>query len=422
MENDPDRDQLRTRRIRAAALAALSVGVVGTSPIKALAAIPPMLTVPVGQSVALPWSQALPLTLAAGPGLHSRVAGTQAAFRASRPGLSSVALRLFGWLPVGRVPVRAVVAPEVVPGGQSIGVAVRLQGVVVTGYHFLSGPRGVIDPARSAGIAPGDRLISADGRTLTSASQLVRLTEQAGLHDTPLRLQDDSLHGVSTRWVWPAFNTISHQFQLGIYVKTRATGVGTLTFWKPGSLGYAALGHSITDGLSARPAPVKSGSLTAASIVGIVPGAPNHPGEKIGVMGGTELIGGSVSHNGVFGLAGKLERAPELGPRRPVPVAMEDQVHAGPARIETVVDGNRPQSFGIRILATYPQLGPAPKGILFQVTDPRLLEKTGGIVQGMSGSPILQDGRLVGAVTHVFIDRPDIGYGCYAEWMLRDVR
>lgn len=421
MVRKPDKNVTMIRRAGALVLAALSLGTMGTAPVKALASLPAVMTVPVGQAVALPWSTFLPITLAAGPGLQSRTEGARAAVVASRPGPSSIGFRLFGRIPVGRVPVRAVVAPKVVPGGQSIGVVVRVRGVVVTGYHVLNGPFGSIDPARAAGIMPGDRLTSADGRALTSAAELMRMAEQAGEHDQSLTLRDAGVRGVTTRVVKPVYNPVSGHYQIGVYVRTQASGVGTLTFWNPQTLGYAALGHSITDGLTARPAPLRSGSLTAASVLGIVPGTASRPGEKIGVMAGPGLVSGTVRANGRFGLTGQLDRPPAVGPHTPVPVAMAEQVHPGPASIETVIAGNRPQRFGIRILATYPQTAPATKGILFQVTDRRLLARAGGIVQGMSGSPILQDGKLVGAVTHVFVGRSDVGYGCYAEWMLQDV-
>jgi len=191
-----------------------------------------------------------------------------------------------------------------------------------------------------------------------------------------------------------------------------------LTFWEPKSLAFRALGHSVSDGVTRRPVAVRGGQLLGARIVNIVPGTVDSPGEKVGVLTPPPPVGGRVTGNDAFGLSGVLNRAPTLGPSRPIPLALPDQVHPGPATLLTVIRGLRPERFSVDILAAFPQSRPGVKGILFRVTDPRLLRLTGGVVQGMSGSPLIQDGRLVGAVTHVLVNRPQLGYACYAAWML----
>jgi len=307
---------------------------------------------------------------------------------------------------------------DVVPGGQSIGVVVRTDGVMVTGYDPIRTLRGWMDPAETAGIEPGDLIVAADGRGVRDDAALAAVVQQAGRRHLAVTLTVRGARRTLPRVVWPVFNPAAGRYQLGLVVRDTASGVGTLTFWDPRTLGFRALGHSITDGLTRTPVAVAGGQITSAVIVGVVASTPDRPGEKIGVLAGTQTIGGLVEGNDRFGLVGRLDAPPAVGPVKPVPVAMADQVRPGPAEILTVVAGQQPEAFHIRILATYPQARPATKGLLFEVTDPRLLAKTGGIVQGMSGSPILQDGRLVGAVTHVFVNRPDAGYGCYAQWML----
>ncbi len=406
------------RRWQGVLLAGATVAMMASLPVRALAELPSQLTVPVGQEVSVAWSRLLPLTVTAAPGLSWTAGSSAAMVRASRTGTSWLGLRLFGWIPVGHVGVRAVPAVDVVPGGQSIGIVVRTRGVIVTGYAPVPGTRGWLDPAEAAGIEPGDVLLAVDGRAVTGDAALVAAVQRAGRARRPLYVTDRGARRTFVRLVWPAYNPAAHQYQLGVVVRASASGVGTLTFWNPRTLAYRALGHSISDGLTPSPVGVATGRVSPALVVGVVASTPDHPGQKIGVLAGGHTVTGNVTANGLFGLAGRLAAPPAVGSRRAIPVAMADEVHPGPAQMITVVSGARPEAFDIRILATYPQAHPATKGILFQVTDPRLLAKTGGIVQGMSGSPILQGGRLVGAVTHVFINRPDAGYGCYAQWML----
>jgi stage IV sporulation protein B len=219
------------------------------------------------------------------------------------------------------------------------------------------------------------------------------------------------------RWVTPVWSVVRHTYAIGVKVRERASGVGTLTFYDPTTGEFTALGHSMTDGLTRRPVNILRGYATGADIVGIVPATATEPGQKVGVLAGPANISGQVTANGEFGLIGHLNHAPIWGPREMLPVALPNQVHPGPAQMITVVHGERPEVFRIDILKAKYQSAPEIKGLLFRVTDSRLIRAAGGIVQGMSGSPIIQDGRLVGAVTHVLVNRPTLGFGCYAYWM-----
>lgn len=206
---------------------------------------------------------------------------------------------------------------------------------------------------------------------------------------------------------------------LGLYVEDPAAGVGTLTFYDRTSGTFAALGHRITELGGQRRVWLEGGKIVAARISGIEQGQRGSPGEKIGTFSGPDDIIGTIASNTRFGLFGKLET--DLPEGEEVPVALAHQVHTGPARILTVVQGSTVQEFSVEIVRVYRQLRPHDKGLVIKVTDPQLLSLTGGIVQGMSGSPIIQDGRLVGAVTHVFVNDPTRGYGVLAEWMLEEM-
>lgn len=411
----------KTRRWAGVLAAGVVLALAGSPPARDLGGLPSRLEIPFGETLSIPWSPWLPVSVEPSAGVKVRsVAGPQQQaweVSATRPGTYQLSLKWFGWIPFKKLPVKVITPARVVPGGQSIGVVVHTEGVVVVGYNPVLIRGTFFDPAEQAGIAPGDVLLKVNGRPLTSDQELRRLVQVAGRTHHALVVTDRGPRQTLQRYVSPLWNQASHQYQIGITVKDTATGVGTLTFWQPGSLRYAALGHSITDGLTRRPVRLSGGNLMGAQVVGLVPGTPNSPGEKVGVLAGTALIGGQVTHNGIFGLDGRLAKPPLVGAQKALPVALPDQVKKGPAQIITVLHGQAPQAFRIQILQAYPQVYPATKGILFKVTDPRLLAQTGGVVQGMSGSPILQNGRLVGAVTHVLVSRPDLGYGCYAEWM-----
>ena len=411
-----------TRRVIGAAMALGVLALARSGAAADLANIPGRWVVPHGQAVTTPWSRFIPVSVSAGPGIGLSARDSALRVVGRTPGSSYVRFDWFGlrWLPFRRVPVKVTPPVDVVPGGESIGVVVDTRGVVVTGYAPLITANGIADPAAEAGIRPGDVLLGANGQPLPGgAAGLGRVVTQAGETGHVLHLMDigQSRRLVAVRPMWIAS---LHTWRIGVNVRSRASGVGTMTFWMPETHAYAALGHSITDGLTPTPAPLAGGRLLGAEVLGVVPSTVDSPGEKVGILTTRGGVAGTVTGNSQFGLTGLLSAWPSPG-IRPVPVALPDQVHPGPAIIRTVVQGMRPQDFRIHIIEADHQSGPAIKGILFRITDARLIKLAGGVVQGMSGSPILQDGRLVGAVTHVLVNQPTLGYGCYAEWMVDTV-
>ncbi|GMA55830.1 hypothetical protein GCM10025858_03330 [Alicyclobacillus sacchari] len=208
--------------------------------------------------------------------------------------------------------------------------------------------------------------------------------------------------------------------QLGVYVRDKTVGVGTLTFYNPETGAFAALGHMISDVDTGRPI-IGEGLMYPAVITGVQAGKIGEPGEKKGMFVHSSRELGHIAENTPYGIFGKLDVSAchaTGGLREAIPVALPTQVHPGPAVIYTVLHGQKVEPFQVRIENTSRQRTPSTKSLILRVTDPRLLSAAGGIVQGMSGSPIVQDGKLVGAVTHVFVSDPTRGYGVYAYWML----
>jgi stage IV sporulation protein B len=194
-----------------------------------------------------------------------------------------------------------------------------------------------------------------------------------------------------------------------------------MTFFHPESKKYGALGHVISDMDTKKPIVVEDGEIVRSTVTSIEKGSHGDPGEKLARFSSDKETIGNITRNSPFGIFGELHKGMKNGVMdKAMPILLSHQVKEGPAQILTVVDSDEVQLFDIEIVSTIPQKFPATKGMVIKVTDPKLLEKTGGIVQGMSGSPIIQDGKLVGAVTHVFVNDPTSGYGVHIEWMLNE--
>ncbi len=347
-------------------------------------------------------------------------------FNTEELGSSTYRLNLFGWLPLSEVVVDVVPLIQVYPGGQSIGVLLSSDGLVVSQVGGVLGLDGEeYFPARDGGIEAGDILLSVEGHPLRRAEQVSQLIN--GLAQRKKRLKFVVRRGnrILTCEITPVkalrtdlFGRNSTDYLLGIYLEDPAAGVGTMSFYDQNSGRFGALGHTITDSLG-RPIRIASGSIVEASIDSIRVGERGSPGEKVGFFHGEQDVLGSIDANSGFGIFGQL-RQPFQHPffPEPVPVAFAHQVREGPAEIYTVISGNSIERFRVNIIRVNNQSKPGDKGIIIQVTDERLLRATGGIIQGMSGSPILQGGMLVGAITHVFVNDPTKGYGSFAEWMV----
>ncbi len=398
-------------------IAALAVMAVGTSvPAQRLLAFPGRLDEVQGQNITVPWSRWLPLTIAADHQKPRIISGAQVIkMEAPKAGHYWVRLRLFGWIPFRGVPVDVMRPQYVIPGGESLGIVAHTQGVMVTGFESIYIRGRASDPAVQAGIERGDVILRVDQRPVANVKVLQERIAQDGSRQKAVHLLVQGARTDHERTVMPLW--YDHAWQIGVVVQDKTSGVGTLTFYNGVTGQYTALGHSISDGLTRRPVSLSTGRVTGADIVGVVPATQSQPGQKVGILAGPGNVSGTAGFNGRFGVVGRLDHRPVLGPQKALPLALPDQVHPGPAKLVTVLAGQVPKTFTIDILKTAPQYSPEVKGIMFKVTDPKLLQHTGGIIQGMSGSPIIQNGRVVGAVTHVLVNRPNLGFGCYAYWM-----
>jgi stage IV sporulation protein B len=351
-------------------------------------------------------------------------------------GESSLEVRLWDLIPIKRMIVSVVPEVRVFPGGQSIGVLLPSGGVVVIGHYPIVGSDGRSHyPAREAGIEVGDVILRINGQAVNSKSQIERTIDVIGrsgrqvelnilrnsrkitVRLKPVPVYDERL---SNEAEVPIGERETH-YRLGIWVRENAAGVGTLSFYHPNTGVYCALGHVIQDASTNRDMDVGSGMIVTAQILGIHQGSRGRPGEKIGSFSGEEDIIGTIDRNTKFGIFGRLNTMP-INPyfTEPVPVALADEVVPGPAYLYTVLQEDRIEQFHVEIQRVTRQTSPQIKGLVVRITDPRLLSMTGGIVQGMSGSPIIQNSKLAGVLTHVFVSDQTRGYGVLAEWLVRD--
>ena len=309
----------------------------------------------------------------------------------------------------------AAQAQTVYAGGQSIGVLLETDGLTVVGVSPVITDAGErLTPAADAGLMIGDLIVSVDGTQIQSEGDIMELLAAAGAENRECRIEYLRQGESHTACVDPVYCASSDSWRIGLYVREDAAGVGTLTFWDPQSGVFGALGHSVT-GVSGNDAADSSGIVVRAAVQGLQAGQPGVPGEKMGVLQEDDWQG-RIDANRVCGIFGQLDSLPVPGGEL-METAAADEVEEGPARMLTVIDGEQVESFDVNVLRTGNALD-MNGGMVVEVTDQRLLEAAGGIIQGMSGSPLIQNGRLIGAVSHVFINDPGKGYAVYIDDML----
>lgn len=386
---------------------------------EALRSMPKTMVVAAGQSprMELPFA----LVSAMHPSDRQALSGEEETLGGAQVGQSTMTVSLFGIFPLKKVEVDIREDLRLYPGGQAVGVALRTQGVLVVGTSDLSND---YSPARLAGIRAGDLITEVDGQPITSTDQLTGFVAKSGSRALPLTV----LRGSSSMQLTlsPKKDGATGTYRIGAWVRDSTAGVGTMSFYgelAPGEgIGYGALGHAITDTDTQQILTVSEGEIMKARVVDIRKGQAGLPGELKGSFLQEHAVLGNIRRNNQYGIYGLLEN-PEPHPLYPqgLPIGRRDAVHAGKATILCTIDPSGMKEYEVEIVEAARQAESAQRSMILRVTDPRLLEKTGGIVQGMSGSPILQDGRLIGAVTHVFVNDPTMGYGLYIEWMLEQL-
>jgi stage IV sporulation protein B len=330
--------------------------------------------------------------------------------------------KLFNVIPIKRVTVTDIGAPMLIPSGEPFGIKMLTDGVMVTDVNGFETEKGYSSPAQSAGIRPGDVIKTVAGEYVRSNKEIAKVITGLGDRNAEIvYIRDGHLCSAA---VTPAKSS-DGVYKIGIWVRDSSAGIGTLTFYDPEPGGFAGLGHPVCDALSGELLPLASGEAVGVTVNGVVKGRSGYPGELTGIFLADTPIGELLvnSHAGVYGrlsddiLSSGNNPSNTRGGAVVLPLGTNRQIKEGEAYILSTVEGENPRLYSIAI----EDIDSAPSGdgkdMVIRVTDETLIEKTGGIVQGMSGSPIIQDGRLVGAVTHVFVNNPQKGYGIFADAM-----
>ena len=319
--------------------------------------------------------------------------------------ISDSTLMLFDSIPIKSVKEKAVQRPQLVPGGQPFGIKLMTDGVVVVKMEKIESRC----PASECGIHVGDVITAVNDESVSSNQQIADIISSTKGKPCVVSYKRDGEEKNTT--LTPEYTQGSYKG--GMWVRDSSAGIGTVTFYDPETQAFGGLGHPICDCDTKLPLPLSQGTVGEVEITDCEKSKDGDPGQLVGEFTSKSNIGRLVSNTdcGIFGISDE-----PLTDSKPIPMGFRQEVHTGKASIYATVNGMKPEKYDIEI-ASVNMNEDAEHDMIVKITDSRLLDKTGGIVQGMSGSPIIQDGRLVGAVTHVFVDDPQEGYGVFADSM-----
>lgn len=296
---------------------------------------------------------------------------------------------------------------KVILGGDNIGISVDTKEVIVVGFYKVNNKY----IASSSGFIIGDRIVSVNDTLVNSIEDLVKEINKSGSDKVKIRVKRlDEYKDIELNLVKE-----NNVYKTGLYIKDNITGVGTLTYIDPETKIFASLGHEIVDSKTGRIVDIKDGYIFDSNVVGIIKSTSTTTGEKQAKFNTSE-VNGTIEKNTIKGIYGKYIK--ELDDNNLISVATPDEIKLGPAKIYTVLNGNDVEEYTINIIKI--NNNTPTKNILFEITDKNLLEKANGVIKGMSGSPIVQNNKIIGAVTHAIVNDNLKGYGIFITTMLEE--
>lgn len=331
-----------------------------------------------------------------------------------------VKLKFLGIVPLKTVKVDIISQKELVPCGMTVGVNVSTDGIMVLGTGTIISEDGKeYTPSRGI-LKTGDLILKVNEKSIENKEELISAIENSNGKVLKMTIKRDN--ELLEIYVTPIKSEIDKSYKIGAWVRDETQGIGTITYYNPKSYTFGALGHGITDIDTRKIIPIKNGKIMKAEITSIKKGRRGIPGELTGAIYDTEEAQlGTIELNTSQGIFGKLDpKKMKAFPKKSFPIAFQNEIHEGKAIILSNISGDKIEEFEIVIQKVSRFQQDISKGMIIKITDPRLLDKTNGIIQGMSGSPIIQDEKLVGAVTHVFVHDPTKGYGIFIENMLKN--
>lgn len=331
-------------------------------------------------------------------------------------GKVNFSLNLFNLIPLKNIDVNVIPKTTVVPMGNAIGMKLYTAGVLVVGMSEIEGKK----PYENSGIKEGDRIVQINQNQIDNTDDLMEAVNQSNGNKISLQYVRDEK--TITTSIKPVKNS-SNEYKIGLWVRDAAAGVGTLTFYEPASGMFATLGHGIMDIDTSDLIKIANGELVTTNILSITKGTKGNPGEIRGTIEAGHTIG-NISKNTKFGVFGTINKTPYLtvSDENAMQVALREEIKTDKAQIICELENGKKEYYDIEIQKVFVNNNKDNKSMLIKITDLKLLKKTGGIIQGMSGAPIIQNGKFVGAVTHVLVNDPTIGYGVFADIMLKQMK
>ena len=322
-------------------------------------------------------------------------------------------VKLFGVLPIKTAEISVLEKQEIIPLGVAFGVKLYTEGVIVVDITDFVHDGVVQNPAYNAGVREGDIILSYNGVEIKSNEELIaQVKVSEGKPQKAVVLRNNLKFEAD---ITPVTDDTDGSYRIGLWVRDSTAGIGMLTYLDEKTSTLAGLGHSISDSDTGLIMPVSTGELVRANIEGVVKGTNGSPGELLGSFDEESIIG-VLTGNSVTGLTAACVTDEFLGMEK-YPVALRDEITTGKAQIISCVEGQESKRYDIEIVKINNNLQET-KNMVIKITDKELLDRTGGIVQGMSGSPIIQNGKIIGAVTHVLVSDPQKGYAIFIENML----
>ena len=332
-------------------------------------------------------------------------------------GKKDLELNLFNIIPVKDVTVNVIPKTTVIPLGKTIGMKLYTEGVLVVGMSEIEGKK----PYQNSGIEAGDRIIEVNNKKISTSDELTQCVNTCNGKNIEIKYINNKDEIVQAE-IEPA-KTSNNEYKIGLWVRDAAAGVGTITFYEPSTGSFASLGHGINDVDTYELIDIANGELVTAKILDIVKGKNGIPGEIRGNIDNSIKIG-NISKNTDFGVYGNITNtnALNLDNSQEMEVADRNEINTGKAYILCELDNRKPEKYEIEIQKIFKENNQDNKSMLIKITDARLIEKTGGIIQGMSGAPIIQNNKFIGAVTHVLVNDSKVGYGVFADLMIKQLK
>ena len=331
-------------------------------------------------------------------------------------GKMNLELNLFNLFPVKDVTVNIIPKTTVIPLGKAIGMKMYTKGVLVVGMSEIEGQK----PYENSGIETGDKIVEVNNVKINNTEELIACVNSSKGESIEITYISDNEEEVANM---SPVKTGENEYKLGLWVRDAAAGVGTLTFYEPSTGEFGALGHGINDVDTYQLIDIANGELVTTNIIDIVKGEDGTPGEIRGVIDGGSTIG-SIYKNTNYGVYGKVIDTSRLNlsKNNEIEVANRSEITTGKAEIMCELEDGKIEKYEIEIQKIFLENNQDNKSMLIKVTDEDLIEKTGGIIQGMSGAPIIQNGKFIGAVTHVLVNDSKMGYAVFADLMIKQMR